>query len=121
LKLSFLGPNNCNLNDNEIAHRYKKSIVVHIASMKRLIDIFTMNGVCAFELEKKDYLVSCSGRLSVRKRMLTRQEDIGYILKDNTMLLEIGQELMNIQLLISNAENEEWDYNGAGKVDAYWS
>jgi hypothetical protein len=125
LKLSFLGPNNCKLNDNEIVHRYKKSVVVHIASMKRVIDLFRMNGVCAFEFKKNDFLVSCSGRVSVRKRMQrTGQEGIGYILKDNSVLLETGQELMNIKLPIYNAGNGEWDYNRAGNdeytITEYW-
>ena len=113
LKLTFFGSNFSKLCPNEIVYRTNKSIVVHISSQKRIVELFTHNGVCAFEYtsdgnnvgERKRY--TCGGKVVVKENRGKCLECIGYVLDE-------GDGKLNIKL-----ENGEAAKMIKPKIDEY--
>ena len=69
LKIIFFGSNYYHFSSNEIVHRTKACVVIHINSKQRMIEVFERNEVCAFLVEgDNDTNFSCAGRVTVRKK-----------------------------------------------------
>ena len=111
LKLSLFGHNYSLFNNRlEIVERKKKSIIVHIKSMERMISLFYRNGISAFGYEGQDNLFySCAGKVILRNTR-SEKESVGYIINEHKVLLESGIELrlQDIYLPEFTRENGTW-------------
>ena len=85
LKIIFFGPNYSYLRQDEVVHRTKRCVVMHLHSNKRIKDLFERNEVNAFLVdtcgENEDRSFSCAGKVVVKKRG-TRLEANGYVEKE---------------------------------------
>ena len=93
LKLSFFGYNyECLHNRNEVIEKKKKSVIVHIRSMERIVNLFYKNGISAFSVldQDKDLLYSCAGKV-ILLHTSSNKEEIGYIIKEGEILTESGR------------------------------
>jgi hypothetical protein len=107
------------LSPNEIVYRTKKSVVVHISSQKQIVDLFTHNGVCAFEYtcdgsdvgDRKRY--TCGGKLVLKENRGKCRECIGYVLNEYDdklcIKLENGGDVEMIKPTIDDFGN--WVYH----------
>ena len=67
LGLSLFGREYKNLRVGEIVQRTTAGVVLHIATRKRMADLFTMNSMCACNCEAKGINYSCSGKVVFEK------------------------------------------------------
>lgn len=79
LKLCFFDSDYSVFNEREIVHRYKNSMVVHIRSMSRIVNIFHKHGKSAFTFKNNGKEFTCAGKVIMKERLGGRQ-GIGYIL-----------------------------------------
>ena len=67
LGLSLFGSDYKKLKATEIVQRMKTGVVVHIATRRRMVKLFTMNSMCACECEAKGIDYSCGGKVAIEK------------------------------------------------------
>ena len=85
LKLTFFGKNNSNFYKDEIVYKTGSVQVIHIASQQRMIDLFKINGVCAFVFLNSDGIkISCGGKVVVKHRT-SNLEGIGYVISEDRL------------------------------------
>ena len=111
LNLNLFGHNYSLFNNRlEIVERKKKSIIVYINSMERMISLFYRNGISAFGYEGQDNLFySCAGKVILRNTR-SDKESVGYIINEQEVLLESGivLHLQDIYLPEFARENGTW-------------
>ena len=105
LQVTFFGLNYSSLFDHEIVHRTKATVIIHIASKARMVDLFECNKVRPFEYKKKDddkndeerTIQTCSGKVIIKEKN-TEKEGVGYIMEEDRydgtiiILMESGIE-----------------------------
>ena len=134
LKLTFFGSNCSKLSPHEVVYRTNKSVVVHIASHDRMIELFTMNGVCAFEYKKdgdndgETHRYTCGGKVIVKEKRGRMRECVGYVMSerrnDIDIRLENGEEIIMVRPDINelgiwsyhNQHNDDCEY----RIVEYW-
>ena len=79
LGLSLFGGEYKKLKAKEIVQRMKTGVVVHIATRRRMVKLFTMNSMCACECEAKGIDYSCAGKVAIEKN---GRQSIGYIMNE---------------------------------------
>ena len=126
LNVTMFGTNYCFLNDHEIVHRSKGTIIAHIASKDRMVELFTFNEVCPFEFGNSSGLNTCSAKISVLDTN-SLQEGIGYVLEEDrvansfTVLLECGKKFdINIPFYDSDLGSWQLTGNDEYKMLQYW-
>ena len=94
LKICFFGHNYALLfHRSEVVEKTKKTIIVHIKSMERLVRLFYCNGVSAFSYKDQVGLVySLAGKV-VLKNNKSKKKAIGYIIQDKKILTESGTSI----------------------------
>ena len=66
LRLSLFGENNRKLYDYELVKETKRCSVIHISSMARIQELFTVTEECGCKFEYEDVIISCSGKVNVQ-------------------------------------------------------
>ena len=106
---------------------------MHISSQKRIVELFTHNGVCAFEYtsdgnnvgERKRY--TCGGKVVLKENCGRCKECIGYVLDEGdgklSIKLENGEDAKMIKPKIDKLGN--WVYHNCNddeqyKIVQYW-
>jgi hypothetical protein len=81
---------------NEIVHRSRLTKVIHVSSVSRMREIFSLNGICPFFINdiKSNRVYCCGGKVSV-KEITSGREGIGVVQDEDgneniTILLETG-------------------------------
>lgn len=70
----------------EITYRKRMTKVIHIASRRRLMELFSLNGVCPFTMEddgRRNAVYCCGGKV-VLKDILSGREGIGMVDDEDT-------------------------------------
>ena len=80
LGLSLFGREYKKLKAKEIVQRMKTGVVVHVATRRRMVELFTMNLMCACECEAKGINYSCGGKVAIEKN---GRQSIGYIMNES--------------------------------------
>ena len=118
LLLTFFGLNFSLLSNDEIVHRTKRTTLIHIASRKRIVEIFSKNDVCPFESvdEKSNMIHTCSGKVVVRSKLSLR-ECIGYVVDEITLQSKIRvkletDEILELHVPKYDSEDGSWSYSG---------
>lgn len=75
----IFGKDLCNLHTTEIIYRKKKCVVVHIASMQRIAEIFTVRGLCGVTLDMSGIKHSCAGKVNVVRNGMNVS---GFVMKE---------------------------------------
>ena len=100
LQVTFFGSNYSSLFDHEIVHRTKATVIIHIASKARMVDIFECNQVRPFEYKKDNdetTIHTCSGKVILKEKN-SEKDDVGYIMEEDrydgtiVILMESGRE-----------------------------
>ena len=134
LKLTFFGCNCSKLSPHEVVYRTKKSVVVYIASYDRLIQLFTVNGVCAFEYIKdgendgEKHRYTCGGKVVVREKIGRMRECVGYVINERRNEIVIRLENGEVVIMVRPDINEVgiWSYHNQHNDDCeyriveYW-
>ena len=92
LKLTFFGHKNSKLNLNETVYKTSNCCVVHIASYERMIQLFTINEVCAFVYVGEDAKYTCGGKV-VLKHRVTNKQSIGYVMSEDNRTNKMSVQL----------------------------
>ena len=77
--LSLFGREYTKLKAEEIGQRMKTGVVGHIVTRRKMVELFTMNSMCACECETKGIDYSCGGKVAIEKN---GRQSIGYIMKE---------------------------------------
>ena len=80
LGLSLFGREHKKLKAKEIVQRMKTGVVAHIATRRRMVELFTMNLMCACECEAKGINYSCGGKVAIEKN---GRQSIGYVMNES--------------------------------------
>ena len=116
LKVIFFGPNYSYVRQDEIVHRTKRCVVMHLHSHKRIQELFEKNEVNPFLVdtcgENEDRSFSCAGKVVVKKRG-TRLEANGYVEKEEknrfSVILE-NEDAVEVEKPQFNKESGRWLY-----------
>ena len=87
LKICFFDSDYSVFEESEIVHRYEKSMVVHIRSMSRIVNLFHKHGKSAFSLKNNGKEFTCAGKVNMKECYGGRQ-GISYILDDEQIIME---------------------------------
>ena len=108
LSVCVLGPNHCKLKESEIQVETKKQFTAYIASRRRAMEIFAMEGLCAVDFKYPQHNRSICGKVNIFKN---GRNMIGYILDED----EDGMW----QILMSSQE-AIWLSNCDTAITEYW-
>ena len=81
-------------NNYELVYKTKKEVVIHIASMQRMRDIFSLNGLEPCHQERRGMMYACSAKVSLLNR--SGQSIIDYVTKEDND---------NLFVLLDNGKN----------------
>ena len=124
LKLTFFGSNCTCIREKEISCKTKKTIVIHIHSRDRMIDLFQKGGVCAFLThDKEDSRIQygSSGRAVLRSKDSGLQV-VGFVLGESASgdVLELQletNEMVHIPTPKFCNISEQWEYGFHSEYD----
>ena len=122
LKVCFFDSDYSVFNEREIIHRYKKSMVVHIRSMSRIVNIFHKHGKSAFSFKNNGKEFSCAGKVIMKERYGGRL-GIGYILDGEKIIMETGNvvNMGDIELPVYNRDEGVWAISCNDGIQALYS
>ena len=89
LRLSLFGENNRKLYDYELVKETKRCSVIHISSMARIQELFTVTEECGCKFEYEDVIISCSGKVNVQDG---NKNILGYIVDENRSSVKVQLE-----------------------------
>ena len=126
-EISIFGPNFSLLSSNEIISNTKKMVLVHIASQRRMKDLFSKEDLVATEFcvskNNMEYIQSCCGKVNIN---YNNRFIIGYILLEDArgrwkILLSDNNIILKPKLKFDN-EKKCYIYpsNGKYNIDMYW-
>ena len=122
LKLYFFDSDCSIIGKREIVHRYKNSMVVHIRSMSRIVNIFHKHGKSAFTFKNNGKEFTCAGKVIVKERYGGRQ-GIGYILDGEKIKMETCNlvNMGDIELPEYNRDEGMWVTSCNDEINALYS
>ena len=109
----------------EIVETTQNTTVVHIASLHRMMEIFTINSLCASNCEWKGLCYSYSSKVSIERN---GRESIGYVMEEDDdnwfVAVQIETERMCVPKGRYDSTNMKYVYpyvpHGKYKVKQYW-
>ena len=80
IRMYLFGHQNCSLRNSEIVYRSKNTIIFHIASQRRMKELFIIAGLTSVEFKCADNVWSCCGKVNV---VIKNRNYIGYIVDES--------------------------------------
>jgi len=90
LRLSLFGEEYSNLHDNELVKKTARRIVLHIASMRRVKKLFTVENECGVSFLEINRTLSCCGKVKMKNR--NGGNMLGYIIDETKLEFKIQLE-----------------------------
>ena len=87
LRLSLFGEEYSNLHDNELVKKTVRCIVLHIASMRRVKKLLTVENECGVSFLENNRTLSCCGKVNMTNR--NGGNMLGYIIDETKLAFKI--------------------------------
>ena len=80
LQTVIFGNDHSKLQDSKLIFNSKKRVLIHIASRRRMEELFTNMGQCGVTFEKDNILFCCSGKVSLKNR--NNKNVVGFVVNE---------------------------------------